>query len=259
MPKAAHQSAPVIRLEKLTKLFGHGDATIVALDNLSLTINKGEFVAIMGPSGCGKTTLLNVLGLLDTPSHGEFYLNGRAVADLSQRQRAKIRRDQIGLVFQSFNLLPRLNIIENIALPLTYKGMRRTRRLTRASDLLATFSLQEREYYMPYQLSGGQLQRVAIARALINRPVILLADEPTGNLDTKASEIIMHELRDIHQKGNTVLMVTHNPDLTVWADRIIQMVDGRIASDSKLPKKEPRRGAKRPLGRVTGGGGTRQR
>ncbi len=254
MPKTANQPTPVIRLQRLTKLFGHGDATIMALDNLSLTIDKGEFVAIMGPSGCGKTTLLNVLGLLDTPSHGEYFLNGWPAAELTARKRAKIRRDQIGLVFQSFNLLPRLSIIENIALPLTYKGMRRTKRLTRASDLLATFSLQEREYYMPHQLSGGQLQRVAIARALINRPAILLADEPTGNLDTKASEIIMHELRDINQKGNTILMVTHNPDLTVWADRIIQMVDGRIASDSKIPRQEPKRGGKRPLGRSSKNG-----
>jgi putative ABC transport system ATP-binding protein len=167
-------TSPVIQLERMTKLFGYGDATAVALDNLSLTIEKGEFVAIMGPSGCGKTTLLNILGLLDVPTHGEYLLDGTPAADLSERKRAKIRRDRIGLVFQSFNLLARMNIIENVALPLTYKGWRRTRRLKEASKLLGTFGLQEREYYMPNQLSGGQLQRVAIARALVNKPSILL-------------------------------------------------------------------------------------
>jgi putative ABC transport system ATP-binding protein len=243
------EAAPVIFLESLTKLFGHGDVTITALDNLNLTIEKGEFVAIMGPSGCGKTTLLNVLGLLDTPSNGEYHLSGKLVADFSHRRRAKIRRDEIGMVFQSFNLLDRLNIIENVALPLTYKGRWRTRSLTSSSKMLKKFGLHEREYYMPYQLSGGQLQRVAIARALVNSPSIILADEPTGNLDTKSSELIMRELSELHSEGNTIIMVTHNPDLTVWAQRIIKMVDGRIASDTKFPKRIKPTGAKRPLGR----------
>lgn len=238
---------PVINLERLTKLFGHGDATTVALDTISLSIAKGEFVAIMGPSGCGKTTLLNILGLLDTPTHGDYHLEGRLVAEISEARRAKIRRNQIGLVFQSFNLISRLNIIENVALPLTYKGLSKPKRLQAASDLLTTFGLEQREYYMPYQLSGGQLQRVAIARALVNKPSIILADEPTGNLDTKASEIIMQELSEIHAQGNTIIMVTHNPELTVYADRIIQMVDGRIASDSKHPDPEPIKGGKKPL------------
>jgi putative ABC transport system ATP-binding protein len=245
------EKSPVIHLDALTKLFGHGDVTIIALDNLSLTIEKGEFVAIMGPSGCGKTTLLNVLGLLDTPSDGEYYLDGKDAADLSHRRRAKIRRDRIGLVFQSFNLLDRLSIIENVALPLTYRGRRRTRRLKDASKMLQKFGLQEREYYMPYQLSGGQLQRVAIARALVNNPSIILADEPTGNLDTKSSGLIMRELSELHSEGNTIIMVTHNPDLTVWAERIIKMVDGRIASDTKHPKPKKSATAKRPLGRKT--------
>lgn len=239
---------PVIALNRLTKLFGHGDATTVALDNLSLTIDKGEFVAIMGPSGCGKTTLLNILGLLDTPNHGEYYLDGRLVENISEGQRAKIRRNKIGLVFQSYNLVSRLNIIENVALPLTYRGIGRTKRLNMASELLRKFSLQQREYYMPWQLSGGQLQRVAIARALVNEPSIILADEPTGNLDSKASEIIMRELRDIHRAGNTIVMVTHNPDLTTYADRVIHMIDGRISTDSKYPAPEPDVTAKRPLG-----------
>lgn len=251
MANTEKRREPVIQLERLTKLFGHGDATTVALDNLDLTIDKGEFVAIMGPSGCGKTTLLNLLGLLDAPSHGRYVLDGRPASDINERQRAKIRRTQIGYVFQNFNLLGSMNIIDNVTLPLTYRGMRRTKRLTMASDLLKTFGLQEREYYMPHQLSGGQLQRVAIARALINDPSIILADEPTGNLDSKSSEIIMKELSEIHQRGNTIIMVTHNPDLTVWADRIIHMVDGQIASDSKYPHIDEPRDKKRPLSRFT--------
>ncbi len=237
---------PVIELFGLSKMFGVGDATTVALDNVTLTIDKGEFVAIMGPSGSGKTSLMNILGLLDTPTHGEYFLEGRAVADLSQRRRAKLRRDHIGMIFQNFNLLSRTSVIENVALPLTYRGSLHTKRLTDASKLLRTFGLNEREYYMPYQLSGGQLQRVAIARALVTKPAIILADEPTGNLDTKSSDIIMSELRDIHQQGNTIIMVTHNPDVAVYADRVIQMIDGTVASDSKHPvTKDPAK--KRPL------------
>lgn len=238
---------PAIEIFGLSKMFGVGDATTVAIDNLTLTINRGEFVAIMGPSGSGKTTLMNILGLLDTPTHGEYYLETKAVADLSPRRRAKLRRDHIGMIFQNFNLLSRVSVIENVALPLTYKGIHRTKRLTEASKLLSTFGLNEREYYMPYQLSGGQLQRVAIARALVSRPAIILADEPTGNLDTKSSEIIMEELADIHRHGNTIIMVTHNPDVAIYADRIIQMIDGRIASDSKHPTKELDASVKRPL------------
>lgn len=238
---------PAIEIFGLSKMFGVGDATTVALDNLTLTIDKGEFVAIMGPSGSGKTTLMNILGLLDTPTHGEYYLEGKAVADLSQRRRAKLRRDHIGMIFQNFNLLSRTSVIENVALPLTYKDTSRTKSLTAASRLLKTFGLNEREYYMPFQLSGGQLQRVAIARALVSRPAIILADEPTGNLDTKSSEIIMEELADIHRTGNTILMVTHNPDVAIYADRIIQMIDGRVATDSKHPEKDVETSAKRPL------------
>lgn len=237
---------PVIEIFGLSKMFGFGDATTVALDNVTLTIEKGEFVAIMGPSGSGKTTLMNIIGLLDTPTHGEYYLEGKAASDLSQRRRAKLRRDHIGMVFQNFNLLSRSTVIENVALPLTYKGMLQTTRLKQASKLLATFGLNEREYYMPYQLSGGQLQRVAIARALVTKPSLILADEPTGNLDTKSSEIIMEELADIHRQGNTIIMVTHNPDVAIYADRIIQMVDGTIASDSKQPTDEVQKD-KRPL------------
>lgn len=236
---------PVIEIFGLSKLFGVGDATTVALDTINLTIQKGEFVAIMGPSGSGKTTLMNILGLLDTPTHGEYFLEGKSVADLSQKRRAKLRRDHIGMVFQNFNLLSRVNVIENVALPLTYRGALSASGLSAASRILKSFGLNHREYYMPYQLSGGQLQRVAIARALVAKPALILADEPTGNLDTKSSEIIMQELADIHRQGNTIIMVTHNPDVAIYADRIIQMVDGKVASDSKQPTKEER--AKMPL------------
>ncbi len=229
---------PVIEIYNLSKLFGIGDATTIALDNITLRIEKGEFVCIMGPSGSGKTTLMNILGLLDAPSYGEYYLESKQVAEINQRRRAKIRRDKIGMVFQNFNLLSRANVIDNVALPLTYRGTFHTRRLKHASKLLADFGLQEREYYMPHQLSGGQLQRVAIARALVTSPAIILADEPTGNLDSKSSQIIMQELSEIHQKGNTIIMVTHNPEIALFADRIIQMIDGKIASDTKEPEKE---------------------
>lgn len=249
MAKKQKNTEPVIELVDLVKTYGHGDTSTVALNAINLTIEKGEFVAIMGPSGCGKTTLLNVLGLLDTPTDGDYLLEGRPVAELSHRRHAHIRSHQIGFVFQSFNLLSRMNIIDNVALPLTYTNMGRVKQLTAASRLLKTFGLQEREYYMPHQLSGGQLQRVAIARALVNKPSIILADEPTGNLDSKSSELIMNELQDIHQRGNTIIMVTHNPDLTVYATRIIHMLDGRIATDTKHPKKKPSKTAKRPLGR----------
>lgn len=241
--KKTSQEPPVIELVNLTKQYGHDDTTTTALNGINLTIEKGEFVAIMGPSGCGKTTLLNILGLLDTPSDGSYSLDGKHIAEISHRKRAKIRGHQIGFVFQSFNLLSRMNIIDNVAMPLTYRHGLRHQQLKKASEMLKTFELQEREYYMPHQLSGGQLQRVAIARALVNEPSMILADEPTGNLDSKSSELIMNELRDIHERGNTIIMVTHNPDLTVYATRILHMKDGQIATDTKKPKKKrtPRR------------------
>lgn len=242
--KAANKPEfPVIELKKLTKEYGFEETCVRALDEIDLTIEKGEFVAIMGPSGCGKTTLLNVLGLLDSSTSGEYALDGRPVADLSSRERAQIRGNRIGFVFQSFNLVPRLNVIDNVALPLNYRRGWRFNKLRKASKVLKIFELQEREYYMPHQLSGGQVQRVAIARALVNDPSIILADEPTGNLDSKSSELIMNELRDIHRRGNTIVMVTHNPELTSYASRIIQMKDGRIAKDSarKKVEKDPTR------------------
>jgi putative ABC transport system ATP-binding protein len=229
---------PVIELRGLSKTYGFGDAARTVLDDISLTIKKGEFVAIMGPSGCGKTTLLNILGLLDRPDDGEYLLDGNQVNKLSNAKHAQIRARQIGTIFQSFNLINRLTVIDNVALPLTYSGMRRTKRLMAASEILKRFHLQEREYYMPWQLSGGQMQRVAIARALVSKPSLILADEPTGNLDSRSSHVIMQELSDLHQRGNTIIMVTHNPNLTTYASRVITMIDGKIESDSKTDAKK---------------------
>lgn len=243
-----NNSPPVIRLKDLRKRFGIGDAENFVLNGIDLTIKKGEFVAIMGPSGCGKTTLLNILGLLDQSIDGEYELDGQPIATMSKRKQARIRSQQIGFVFQSFNLISRLNVIENVALPLTYKGITRTKRLEIASDILRNFHLNEREYYMPYQLSGGQMQRVAIARALVNEPSIILADEPTGNLDSRASHIIMEELSDLHKRGNTIIMVTHNPRLTTYASRVITMLDGQIDTDTKTIANPPVLSSpKRPL------------
>ena len=242
------KNSPVIELKGLIKRYGMGDAEHHALDGVDLVIDPGEFITIMGPSGCGKTTLLNILGLLDRANDGDYFLEGRNVARHSSGRHARIRAQQIGIVFQHFNLINRLPVIENVALPLTYSGIHRTKRLEMASETLKNFHLSEREYYMPWQLSGGQMQRVAIARALVNQPSIILADEPTGNLDSKASHIIMEELLDIHKRGNTIIMVTHNPDLTTYASRVIHMLDGRIASDTKHTVPTEKSHEKIPLG-----------
>ena len=240
---------PVIVLKDLKKRFGIGDAEHYAIDGIDLTIRRGEFIAIMGPSGCGKTTLLNILGLLDSKIEGEYELEEKSVATLSSRRQARIRSQQIGFIFQSFNLINRLTVIDNVALPLIYKGMTQLARIKQASAILHNFHLGEREYYMPHQLSGGQTQRVAIARALVNNPSIILADEPTGNLDSYASHIIMEELSDLHKRGNTIIMVTHNPRLTTYASRVITMLDGKIATDTQTPTKKSDGDAKRPLGK----------
>jgi putative ABC transport system ATP-binding protein len=224
---------PLIKLKDVSKLYGFGDATTIALDEVGFEVEKGEFVAIMGPSGSGKSTLLNVVGLLDRPSHGVYQLNGRNVERLRQRQRAKYRRDYLGFVFQSFNLLPRLTVLDNVALPLAYKGMTQTRRLKQAGNVLERVGLSDREYFYPAQLSGGQLQRAAIARALVNNPQIIIADEPTGNLDSAASRLVMELLSDIHKTGHTILMVTHNPELTRYASRVVFMHDGGIIADQQ--------------------------
>ena len=223
----------IIDLKGLTKRYGYGDAESYALRDFDLTVKRGEFIMIMGPSGCGKTTLLNIIGLLDEPTDGEYLLNGEAANKVSNRKRARLRAKKIGVIFQDFNLIPRLNVLDNVTLPLVYAGYSKTHREIQADRVLERFHLQEREYYMPYQLSGGQQQRVAIARSLVGEPEIILADEPTGNLDSRSSHVVMEELREIHQAGNTIIMVTHNPALTVYATRVINMLDGQIDTDIK--------------------------
>lgn len=221
----------VIELENVSKIYGLGNGATMALDDVSLIVPKGEFLVLMGPSGSGKSTLLNIIGLLDTQDDGLYRLNNRDVSYISSRRKARIRRNHIGFIFQNFNLIGRMNILENVSLPLMYKGVSQTKRLERASEILKYLGIQEKEYYAPHQLSGGQLQRAAIARAMVNRPSIVLADEPTGNLDTKASKVIMAALKEIHEAGNTIIMVTHNPDLAQYADRIIKLVDGKITDE----------------------------
>ncbi len=223
----------IIELKNLTKRYGYGDTESFALKDFDLTIKRGEFIMIMGPSGCGKTTLLNIIGLLDRATYGEYILNGENVANISASRQARLRAKKIGFIFQNFNLIEDLPILENVALPLVYTGHSNTARLKNASSALKRFHLQEREYYFPYQLSGGQQQRVAIARAIVGSPEIILADEPTGNLDSRSSHIVMEELRAIHEEGNTIIMVTHNPSLTVYATRVINMLDGHIDTDVK--------------------------
>ncbi len=226
---------PIIELKDISKLFGFGDATTLALDEIDLSIEKGEFVAVMGPSGSGKSTLMNVIGLLDRPTYGRYNLNDKPVARLRTNQLAKIRRDRVGYVFQSFNLLPRLNVLENVALPLAYKGIGTSKRLKQASSILERVGLSDREYFLPKHLSGGQLQRAAIARALVNNPDIIIADEPTGNLDSEASRVVMELLSDIHKSGNTIIIVTHNPELTRYVNRVVYMHDGVIVHDERTP------------------------
>lgn len=223
----------LIKLKGVSKRYGYGDTESFALKNFDLTIKRGEFIMIMGPSGCGKTTLLNILGLLDRATNGTYILNDEDVADISSTRQARLRAKKIGFIFQNFNLIQDLPIIENVALPLIYAGYPETARLKQASTTLGRFHLQEREYYFPGQLSGGQQQRVAIARAIVSDPEIILADEPTGNLDSRASHIVMEELKAIHEEGNTIVMVTHNPALTVYATRVINMLDGQIDTDVK--------------------------
>ncbi len=237
----------LIKLEDVSKLYGFGDATTLALDEVSLSIDKGEFVAVMGPSGCGKSTLLNVMGLLDKPTHGTYKLNNRLVDRLSQNRAAKLRRDTIGFIFQSYNLLPRLTVLENVALPLAYKGVGVTKRLKTASSMLERVGMQNREYFYPYQLSGGQIQCAAIARALVNEPSIIIADEPTGNLDSMGSRLVMELLSEIHKMGNTVIFVTHNPELTRYATRVVYMHDGMVIQDEKTSLGEVAKTAKKRL------------
>jgi putative ABC transport system ATP-binding protein len=223
----------LIELKDVSKLYGFGDATTLALDEVSLSIEENEFIAVMGPSGCGKSTLMNIIGLLDRPTHGDYLLRTRHVSKLRQGQRAKIRRDTVGFIFQSFNLLPKLTVLENVALPLVYKGVSVSRRTKQAAAMLERVGLRDREFYYPRHLSGGQAQCAAIARALINNPSIIIADEPTGNLDSTSSRLVMELLSDIHKMGNTILFVTHNPELTRYATRVVYMHDGAVIHDEQ--------------------------
>lgn len=238
---------PIIDLQDVSKLYGFGDATTIALEEVSLQIDEGEFVAVMGPSGCGKSTLMNVIGLLDRPTNGKYMLHNRAVARLRPGQRAKIRRDTVGFVFQSFNLLPRLTVVENVALPLAYKGISAGRRLKQATQMLERVGLTGRDYFYPRHLSGGQAQCAAIARALINNPKIIIADEPTGNLDSASSRLVMELLSEIHKTGNTILFVTHNPELTRYATRVVYMHDGTIIHDEQTAIGEVAKTARKML------------
>jgi putative ABC transport system ATP-binding protein len=235
----------LIELDEVSKVYGFGDATTLALDEIALTVSKGEFIAVMGPSGSGKSTLMNVIGLLDKPTHGKYKLGGQPADQLKPNQQARLRRDRIGFVFQFYNLLSNLNVLDNVALPLAYKGMAPVRRAKRASDILELVGMRDREYFYPAQLSGGQAQRAAIARALVNKPSIIIADEPTGNLDSHDSKVVREVLAEVHRQGNTVLMVTHNPELTRYASRVIYMYDGMIVGDEKTAIGQMARGARR--------------
>ncbi|MEL7586375.1 MAG: ABC transporter ATP-binding protein [Prolixibacteraceae bacterium] len=225
----------VIRLTDIVKNYKVGTQVVRALRSVSLQINAGEYVAIMGASGSGKSTLMNVLGCLDTPTSGRYELNGQDVSNLVDDELAEIRNSEIGFIFQTFNLLPRNSALENVMLPLVYAGVKKNSRLERAGQMLTDVGLADRVDHKPNELSGGQRQRVAVARALINNPAILLADEPTGNLDSKTSEEIMQLFSNIHKQGNTLIVVTHEEDIARHAHRIIRLKDGQVESDIVNP------------------------
>jgi len=221
----------IIKIENIIKNYYVGTVVVRALRSVSLNIEENEYVAIMGPSGSGKSTLMNVLGCLDTPTEGSYVLNGKDVSKMEDNELAEIRNSEIGFIFQTFNLLPRYNALENVTLPLIYAGKSKSERIERAKEVLANVGLADRMDHKPNELSGGQRQRVAFARALVNKPSIILADEPTGNLDSKTSRDIMNLLDDIHDLGNTVILVTHEEDIALRAKRIIRLMDGEVESD----------------------------
>jgi len=224
-------SKALLELKGIAKKYTIGTENVNALRSIDLSIFKGEYVALMGPSGSGKSTLMNIIGCLDTPSAGTYYLNGNEVSTMSDNDLAEIRNKEIGFIFQTFNLVPRSNALDNVALPLVYAGISKADRNERATKALTDVGLQDRMTHKPNELSGGQRQRVAVARALVNNPSIILADEPTGNLDSKTSEEIMNLFEDIHKNGNTIIVVTHEEDIARHAHRIVRIKDGMIESD----------------------------
>ena len=221
----------LLQLENIAKLYTIGTETIHALRSISISIDKGEYVALMGPSGSGKSTLMNILGCLDTPTAGVYFLNGKEVSKMKDNELADIRNKEIGFVFQTFNLIPRSSALDNVALPLVYAGVKKEQRIEKATSVLTDVGLGDRISHKPNELSGGQRQRVALARALVNSPSIILADEPTGNLDSKTSEEIMSLLNEIHLKGNTIIVVTHEEEIAQHAHRIVRLKDGLVESD----------------------------
>ena len=233
--EAMQEIRPIISVKELSRTYIMGMEKVHALRSVTLEIQKNEYVALMGPSGSGKSTLMNLLGCLDTPSSGEYFLNNQLVSEMSDGELAAVRNKEIGFVFQTFNLLPRLSALDNVALPLVYAGMRRSKRVEIAEHVLEQVSLTDRMHHKPNELSGGQRQRVAIARALVNNPSIILADEPTGNLDTKTSLEIMEIFGKIHSLGNTIILVTHEPDISLYAHRVVKLRDGFVESDALNP------------------------
>jgi len=221
----------IIEIKNIKKEYLMGSQLIAALKDVSLSVQKGEYVALMGPSGSGKSTLMNILGCLDTPTAGSYRLNNTEVSEMSEDQLAHVRNKEIGFIFQTFNLLPRLSSLENVALPMVYAGLGKKERIARAEQVMEMVGLKDRMHHKPNELSGGQRQRVAIARALVNNPSIILADEPTGNLDTKTSYEIMSIMEDISNRGNTVIIVTHEDDIAKHARRILRLRDGLIETD----------------------------
>jgi putative ABC transport system ATP-binding protein len=228
---------PLIEIQDVHKVYDMGEVQVRALDGVTLTIDSGEYVAIMGPSGSGKSTLMNLIGCLDTPTSGSYRLKGNEVAGMSDDDLARIRNGEIGFIFQTFNLLPRSDAIQNVELPLVYAGVPRRERRERAMQALTTVGLGDRMHHRPNEMSGGQRQRVAVARALVNRPSILMADEPTGNLDSKTGEEIMGLMDELHAQGRTIILVTHEEELAVRAARVVRLRDGRIVSD--VPNAQP--------------------
>ena len=226
---------PLIKITNIKRDFPLGNEIVYVLKGIDLEINKGEYVALMGPSGSGKSTLMNILGCLDTPTSGTYILNGKHVSEMQDDELAGIRNKEIGFVFQTFNLMPRTTALDNVALPMVYAGHSKSERVERATEVLTQVGLQDRMDHKPNQLSSGQRQRVAVARALVNKPSIILADEPTGNLDSKTSVEIMNLFNEIHANGNTVILVTHEEDIAAYAHRIIRLRDGIIESDTQNP------------------------